>query len=165
MGKAAKWGAGKLKNLASKALPKFKTTLQESAGKFVSKISGAFSSPSSLKGGKGTTLVTHRGTNEHIESVLQRGFIKAYAPRTRIDKLVDHKNPAVWVSEGKPTWFNRIFSGMVGKRGEASVTFEISSDLIKKPNGILKHWFGKAQRVIEEDIPIPEDVIVKFGGK
>ena len=51
MGKAAKWGAGKLKNLASKALPKFKTTLQESAGKFVSKISGAFSSPSSSGSG------------------------------------------------------------------------------------------------------------------
>ena len=70
--------------------------------------------------------------------------------------FIDHKNHAVWISEGKPTWFNRIFSGMVGKRGEASITFEVSSELIKKPSGIKK-IFGKVQRVIEQDVKIPEN--------
>ena len=86
-------------------------------------------------------------------------------PNTIIVRLAEHSKKAVWVSEGKPTLFNRIFSGMVGKRGEASITFEVSSDLIKRPNGFIKRWFGKAQRVIEEDVPIPADAIVKFGGK
>lgn len=40
----------------------------------------------------------------------------------------------------------------------------MDSSLLKRPNGI-KGLFGKIQRVIEEDIMIPEDVIVKFGGK
>ena len=39
MGKAANWGANKLKNLANKALPKLKTAVQEGAGKLASKIS------------------------------------------------------------------------------------------------------------------------------
>ncbi len=39
MGKAASWGANKLKNLANKALPKLKTAVQEGAGKLASKIS------------------------------------------------------------------------------------------------------------------------------
>ena len=71
----------------------------------------------------------------------------------------------MWVTEGNPTQFNRIFSGMPRKKGEASVTFEVDSSLLKRPNGKVKRWFGKIQRVIEEDVPIPEDVIVKFGGK
>lgn len=78
--------------------------------------------------------------------------------------MAEHSKKAVWVSEGKPTLFNRIFSGMVGKRGEASITFEVSSELVKRPDGFIKRWFGKSQRVIEEDVPIPQDAIVKFGG-
>ena len=110
------------------------------------------------------TLVTHRGTNEHIEKVLQQGYIQAYGPRTPIDAFIDHKNPAVWISEGNPTWYNRIFSGMVGKRGEASITFRVPSELIKKPSGIKK-IFGKIQRVIEQDVEIPDNVIVRKVGK
>lgn len=53
---------------------------------------------------------------------------------------------------------------MVGKRGEASITFEVSSELVKRPDVFIKRWFGKAQRIIEEDVPIPQDAIVKFGG-
>ena len=44
MGKAANWGANKLKNLANKALPKLKTAVQEGAGKLASKISKGLSS-------------------------------------------------------------------------------------------------------------------------
>ena len=65
---------------------------------------------------KSKTLVTHRGTNEHIKEVLEQGYIKAYGPRKNADSWVDHNKKAVWVSEGKPTWFNRIFSGMTGKK-------------------------------------------------
>lgn len=81
-----------------------------------------------------------------------------------VTRALDHSKPAVWVSEGKPNWFNRIFSRMVGKRGEASITFEIDSSLLTKPDGLIKRFFGKAQRVIEGDVPIPDDVIIKWGG-
>ena len=114
---------------------------------------------------KSKTLVTHRGTNEHIKEVLEQGYIKAYGPRTTADKLIDHNGLAVWVTEGKATWFNRIFSGMHGKKGEASITFEVDSSLLKRPNGAVKRWFGKIQRVIEEDVMLPEDVIIKYGGR
>lgn len=53
---------------------------------------------------------------------------------------------------------------MVGKRGEASITFEVPSELIKKTSGIKK-IFGKVQRVIEQDVEIPENVIVRKTGE
>ena len=46
-GKAASWGANKLKNLANKALPKLKTAVQEGAGKLANRISKGFSSSGS----------------------------------------------------------------------------------------------------------------------
>ena len=58
MGKAASWGANKLKNLANKALPKLKTALKENAGKLVNKVSNAFSGFGS-KGDKGTNLASY----------------------------------------------------------------------------------------------------------
>lgn len=55
---------------------------------------------------------------------------------------------------------------MIGQYGKASITFELDSRLVKKPNGLIKRFFGKAQIVIEEDVPIPDNVIVKWeGGK
>lgn len=53
---------------------------------------------------------------------------------------------------------------MIGKRGETSITFEIDSSLLKKPDGLIKRFFGKSQRVIEGDVPIPDNVIIKKGG-
>lgn len=53
---------------------------------------------------------------------------------------------------------------MIGKRGEASITFEVASNLLKKTDGLIKRFFGKAQRVIEIDVPIPDDVVIKWGG-
>lgn len=165
IGASAKWVAGKVKNLASKALPKLKTAVQETARKFTSKVSGTFSS-FKKKGGSGTTLVTHRGTNENIAKKLQQGYLSANYPNPNniITRTLDHNKPAVWVSEGKPNLFNRIFSGMIGKCGEASITFEVDTSQVKKPNGIIKRFFGKAQRVIEEDVPISDNVIIKWGG-
>ncbi|MDE6252634.1 MAG: hypothetical protein K2M78_08350 [Lachnospiraceae bacterium] len=135
------------------------------------KIAGKITSRSAHNVGNGKTLVTHRGTNESIAKKIEQGYLEANYPNVKNDKLreivkkLDHNKKAVWVSEGKPTWFNRIFSGMVGKRGEASITFEVESEIIKRPNGKLKRWFGKAQKVIEQDVPIPENAIVKYGGK
>ena len=43
-GKAANWGANKLKNLASKAMPKLKTAVQEGVGKLFGKVNKAFGS-------------------------------------------------------------------------------------------------------------------------
>lgn len=73
-------------------------------------------------------------------------------------RFLDHSNPAVWIPEGKPAIINRVFHHG-GKKVEASITFKVDSDLLKQPNGIVKRFFGKVQRVIEED------VIAKFGGK
>ncbi len=44
IGASAKWGAGKLKDLASRAMPKLKTAAKEAAGKFTGKFSDAFGS-------------------------------------------------------------------------------------------------------------------------
>ena len=124
-----------------------------------------FFAESGRKSGR-KTIITHRGTNESIAQKLQQGYLPANYPNpnNKVTRALDHSKPAVWVSEGKPTLFNRTFSGMLGKRGEASITFEIDSTLLKKPDGLIKRFFGKAQRVIEGDLPIPDDVIIKWGG-
>lgn len=108
--------------------------------------------------------VTHRGTNESISSKLKQGFLKANYPRPNnaFTRWFDHPKSAVWVSEGQPTWWNRIWSGMIGKNGQASITFNVNKSLIKQPAGWGKRWFGKSQRVIEQDVPIPEDAIVRY---
>ncbi len=46
MGKAANWGAGKLKNLAGKAMPKLKTAVQEATDRLVNQFSKKFSTSS-----------------------------------------------------------------------------------------------------------------------
>ena len=139
-------------------------TLSQLLSKDVKKLKNMFFSQGNKRGG--TTTVTHRGTNENIAKKLQQGYLPANYPNPNnaVTRAIDHSKPAVWVSEGKPNLFNRIFSGMVGKRGEASITFEVDSSLLKKPNGLIKRFFGKAQRVIEADVPIPDDVIIKWGG-
>ncbi|MDE6433427.1 MAG: hypothetical protein K2L07_04290 [Lachnospiraceae bacterium] len=47
MGKAANWASGKLKNLASKAMPKLKTAVKEAAGKLASRFNKGFGSSGS----------------------------------------------------------------------------------------------------------------------
>lgn len=61
MGKAAKWGAGKLKNLAGKAMPKLKTAVQEGAGKFTGKVNKAFGSFKNRSGKATDFYVTPSG--------------------------------------------------------------------------------------------------------
>ena len=89
MGKAANWGANKLKNLANKALPKLKTAVQEGAGKLAGKISKGLSSSGSgrmnrnrgyvvnpfYKGGSKTKTL-FRGDKASVvpEDVFQIGF-------------------------------------------------------------------------------------------
>lgn len=51
-GKAASWRAGKLKNLANKALPKLKTTVKEGAGKFIDKLHTFFGENGVTFGGR-----------------------------------------------------------------------------------------------------------------
>lgn len=111
--------------------------------------------------------ITHRGTNESIIQKLDQGYLPANYPRPNnaFTRFTEHSEKAVWVSEGRPNIYNRIFSGMIGKRGEASITFEVPANIVKKPNGLLKRWFGKAQRVIESDVAIPNNAIVSYGGQ
>ncbi len=88
-----------------------------------------------------TALVAHGGPNENIAQKFQQGYLPANYPNPNnaVTRALAHSKPTVWVSEGKPNLFNRIFFCMVGKS-------------------------GKAQRVIEADVPIPDDVIIKWGG-
>jgi len=106
--------------------------------------------------------ITHRGTPQSIASKVSQGKLPANPPRPNnaLTRLLDHPKPAVWVSEGQPTLWNRLWSGMVGRRGSASVTFKVSRSMVKRPGGWLKRWFGKSQRVIEHDVPIPPDATI-----
>jgi len=73
-GKAADWGANKLKNLASNAIPRLKTAVKEGAGKLTSWISGGIGSSGSghmnrnrgyainpfYKGGSGSITIDYK---------------------------------------------------------------------------------------------------------
>ena len=108
MGKAANWGANKLKNLANKALPKLKTAVQEGAGKLASKISKGLGTSGSghmkrnrgyvvnpfYKGGKTTgtygELVSSGQKDAHhiIQDAAMRdvpGYNRMEAPAVRLD--------------------------------------------------------------------------------
>ena len=92
-GKAASWGAGKLKNLANKALPKLKTAVQEGAGKIASRISKGLGSSGSgymnrnrfYKGGVDSDELIHvyRGTSGYAEisAFEQTGHLMSDATR------------------------------------------------------------------------------------
>ena len=157
--------AGMLKQDAPRAISKVKESVS-SVGKDVEEGSINLHNSNRGKGKSGNILITHRGTNESIAQKLGKGYLEAHypIPDNNVTRMLDHSKPAVWVSEGKPTLLNRIFSGMIGKRGEASISFEVDASLVKRPNGIIKRFFGKSQRVIEQDIPIPIDAVVRFGG-
>ena len=112
MGKAANWGANKLKNLANKALPKLKTAVQEGAGKLASKISKGLSSSGSgrmsrnrgfvvnpfYKGGSKTTLAlpSPQGTNPWMKGTK---IISMPAPKDCYINMAmapGQKNPGGW---------------------------------------------------------------------
>ncbi|TYQ13252.1 UNVERIFIED_CONTAM: RHS repeat-associated protein [Acetivibrio alkalicellulosi] len=117
-----------------------------------------------IKDTSSNVTITHRGTNESIALKVEQGVLKANYPRPNnvITRQLEHSKPVVWVSQGKPTFWNRMWSGMAGKRGEASVTFKVNKSVIKKPDGWFKRWFGNPQRVIEQDVNIPKDAIVRY---
>ncbi|WP_142413048.1 hypothetical protein [Hathewaya massiliensis] len=82
-------------------------------------------------------------------------------------KKIEDSEKVVWVTKGEPNFINRYFSGMSGKRGEASVTFEIEETRVRKANGLGKRIFGGklllcSQLVIEGDVQIPKDARFKF---
>jgi len=108
-------------------------------------------------------ILTHRGTNENIKNKIQTKCIPANYPIINnwfIRNLLEHKNKAVWVSVGNPNWWNKIWSGMMGERGEAYIVFHYDKQKVISPSG-LKKIFGKSQKIIEEDI-ILNDEIVEF---
>jgi len=110
--------------------------------------------------------ITHRGTPSSIANKLWQGRLPANLPRPNnaLTRLLDHPNPAVWVSEGAPSAWNRLWSGMVGRRGSASLSFEVPRSIVQRPGGLLKRWFGKSQRVIEQDVVIPQNVRINIPG-
>ncbi len=96
MGNAAKWGADKIKNLASKALPKLKTAVQETAGKLVSRINKGFGSSGSgymnrnrgfavnpfYKGGNSTNGIVNGKTPASRFADKLRGLSNSRRPNT-----------------------------------------------------------------------------------
>ena len=99
-GEGANWGAGKLKNLASKALPKLKTAVKENAGKLANKVSNAFSGFSkktpNWKGSGPARGVL--GINRNSRS---NKAIKNYYPRSMIEFVFDAKTDTFVVGENK----------------------------------------------------------------
>ena len=105
--------------------------------------------------------VTHRSTNEKMRMIQQSMLLKSsYTSKNKWRLWIEERNRVVWVSLGKPTFWNRINSGML--LSEASVTFEIDESKVRKPTGIIKMLFGKSQRVIDGDVDIPSDAVFIF---
>lgn len=108
--------------------------------------------------------ITHRGTNESIKEKQKSMILRANypIPNNKFTRFLDDKNKVVWVSAGKPNFWNKLWSGMVGKKDEACIILKIDKSRIRKPKGILKRiygtwFFGKAQMVIDGDVIIPKD--------
>lgn len=116
-----------------------------------------------------TVVVTHRGTLKSIKSKwISRSLQANYPiPNNKMTRFIDHSRMAVWVSLGRPTWINAIFSGMVFERNEACIIFKIPRSKIRRPNGLKgwMFWWTGAQRVVEEDITIPEDAELWIKGR
>ncbi|WP_088293982.1 hypothetical protein [Bacillus mycoides] len=111
--------------------------------------------------------VTHRGTYESIKQKQKNMMLPAnYSIQNNsFLRLCEDIEKVVWVSKGKPSWWNKVMSGMLGKKGKASVTFEIEENRLREPNGIIKKWFGGTQLVIEGDVKIPENAVFRFNEK
>lgn len=83
-------------------------------------------------------------------------------PDKKLIRLLEDRNPVVWVTLGKPNFWNKLFSGMVGEKDEACVIFKIDKSRVRKPNGLFKiifsTWiFGKSQCVIDGDVDLNKD--------
>jgi RHS repeat-associated protein len=149
---------------ASEVIPK---TLAQGVGPVVNSTSS-----SAGAGGRASSIsdelvtITHRGTPESIARKVAQGNLPSNLPRPNnaLTRLLDHPRSAVWVSEGSPTWWNRLWSGMVGRRGSASISFEVPRNTVQSPSGWLKRWFGRSQRVIEQDVPIPPNARINNPG-
>ena len=113
--------------------------------------------------GDDLVTVTHRGTRASIAAKVANGVLPANLPipNTALVRALEHPRAAVWVSEGPPTAWNRLWSGMAFGRGPASVTFQVPRSAVKAPRGILKRIFGRSQRVIETDVLIPSNAVVR----
>lgn len=112
--------------------------------------------------------VTHRGTLKSIKKKQDKMLLKANYPVSNnwVTRKLEDDKKVVWVSKGQPNWYNKMWSGMARKRGEASITFEIDETKVRKPSGLKRIFscacFGRAQLVIDGDVIIPDNAIFKF---
>ncbi|MDE6433507.1 MAG: hypothetical protein K2L07_04690, partial [Lachnospiraceae bacterium] len=76
MGKAANWGAGKLKNLASKAMPKLKTAAKEAARKLASRFNKGFGSSSSghMNRNRGFAILPFGESGKKVNVIIGDGY-------------------------------------------------------------------------------------------
>ncbi len=97
-----------------------------------------------------------------MKLIQQTMLLKAnYSSTNKFRLKIEEKNKVVWISIGKPNLWNLINSGMIFS-SEASVTFEIEENRVRKPSGILKRFFGKSQYVIDGDVNLPLGAEFRF---
>lgn len=107
--------------------------------------------------------VTHRSTIENIKNLQKSMYLKANypIPDNYLMRLLEDNKKVIWISLGQPNFWNRMWSGMIGKRGDAYIIFEVPRSKVRKPNGIKRIFsykiFAQAQYVIEDDIFIPKN--------
>jgi hypothetical protein len=112
-----------------------------------------------------TVWITHRGKADNINMKIRQGYLPCNYPRPNnaFVRTLEHSEPCVWVSIGKPNVLNYFFSGMVQYGFNlASISFKVPRGQIKNPDGILKFVFSgcllfSSQKVIESDVDIPSD--------
>lgn len=115
--------------------------------------------------------VTHRGTEESIQEKLNNKLLPAHdvlasSPLqrllgARLLRLIDHDKPVVWVHIGMPNDVKDRKLGLTKSHNYTSaISFDISSQKLEFPKGVIKQLYGQHQCVIESDVRIPVNYIL-----
>lgn len=110
-----------------------------------------------------TVSITHRLTRENLIKKMQAGVLIPYPAKH--DGLpewfahwMDGKDPATWVSIGKPEDVSPALLGSVRqKEWTMAISFQVPSEDIVMPPGFIKHLFGCYQQRLLKTVKIPDD--------
>lgn len=110
-----------------------------------------------------TVRITHRLTRENLIKKMQAGVLIPYpAKRGRLPEWFAHwmdgKDPATWVSIGKPEDVSPALLGSVRqKEWTMAISFQVPSADIVMPSGFIKHPFGCYQQRLLKTVKIPRN--------
>jgi len=105
--------------------------------------------------------ITHRLTRENLVRKMQAGVLMPYpAKRGRLPEWFAHwmdgKDPATWVSIGKPEDVSPALLGSaLQKEWTMAISFKVPSKDIVMPPGFIKHLFGCYQQRLLKTVKIP----------